>query len=356
MMMSVKRRSILEQPPHAVLQPHHHPGTHIEAGMILRRHGDHALDDDQFARRFQRIAQRGAELGGARSRLFRRLGNGPQQQLAGIEGAGAVDHRAGTVQLLVGTDVAERRPLRRMFVADLAQHQHRARRHQRAIDLLAAGPGELGEQRAQAVVDAPLVAEVVQRGVGRHGRPAGSDDEDGIGPGGEQPRCRCIDVGIRPSVAFAGGQRYPCRPGLAGKQRLPAFVVAGRIGLDQQAEAAHAGLLHVGDQRLGNQAIGRCGAEHPARCLVRRGSRRQQRRVAGSGGADDGVDPVFGDQLLRQLRRLRRVRGVVVVEIFDAEVAGLARQQGQRVFVRQARTGGRSAGRDDDADPDLRLD
>jgi hypothetical protein len=70
-------------------------------------------------------------------------------------------------------------------------------------------------------------------------------------------------------------------------------------------------------------------------------------------GPDQRVDLGLAQQLLGELDALRRVAGVIEDDIFDIQVAGLLRQQGNGVLLRNADEGRRSAGRGDDADLDL---
>jgi len=71
--------------------------------------------------------------------------------------------------------------------------------------------------------------------------------------------------------------------------------------------------------------------------------------------SDQRVDVVFADELLRILHRACRVASILELKVLDRCIADPGRQQGRRVLLRDADRGGRSGGRNHEADFHLPL-
>src|SRR5450759_5072760 len=111
--------SVFHQDPLAVLDGEQDAAEIVDAGMVLRGHGDDALGRGQGLGSLQRVAQRRAERLRARFAFFEGFRDGVLQQQTCVINAGGENRRLGAVQALVTGVQFERQFFRRHAVGNL---------------------------------------------------------------------------------------------------------------------------------------------------------------------------------------------------------------------------------------------
>ena len=315
-----------------------------------------------------RSATRNASVPGFAA--LQRDGNRPLQQQARIEGIGAEGRRARSEPLFVRAHVAGRDLLDRIGIGDVVDHQHRPGGEYRSFDLFLAQPDEVVGRHRVRLVDAALVALVVERRLRQHRGSADRGDQNGIGPGRNELQRLRGDAGIVARIALVGDDRDARLFGERAEHLVPILAV-GVVEADE-ADGPDPVLAHVLDQRRGDQVVVLRGLEHPASLGVdrfdhrRRADGRQQRhlvlgddvqdrqRIRRRRRTDDGVDVIFGDQLPGVLHGASRIASILELHVVDRRLADPRGEQRAGVLLRNADRRRRTGRRNHQADPDLR--
>ena len=184
-----------------------------------------------------------------------------------------------------------------------------------------------GIRDAMRLVDLSLVVSRDELLLRRRAGRAGGGDQDRVGIRGDELQHLSGDRGVGAVVLLLGDDLDAGRLRRVADLGEPAVAVA--VGEADEADRLHAVRLHVHGDGVGHQRVALRRLEHPPRLGIRRiddprrGGHRDHRRlggrhdvhhrqrVRGDRRADDDVDLVLGDELLRVRHGLRRVGGVV---------------------------------------------
>ena len=244
------------------------------------------------------------------------------------------DTLPGPLRGFVQRGVLHRALLRRMVVGQLARDDHRARRHEHALDVLAAHAQEVVVGDAVVEVDAALVAALDERGRGQRGRRSRRADDDRVGlradelqrlarprscPSARSARWRPAGC-CAPSPPCRSRRRTPrrahrrsrcsrassrrCSPRARGWRSAIITSVCGV--LNDHAFLASTGSMMRADDASEMTGVSRVG-EHVD----------HRQRVGRRGRADDGVDLALADQLAGVLHGGGGVGRVVEHDVLD---------------------------------------
>ena len=256
---------------------------------------------------------------------------------------------------LVFLNEIERNLLHRVVVGKIGGCYHRTSRHARIFDRLAAGIDERLRHRAVGMIDAAVIALVLQRDMRQHRRGAGRADKDRIRRTRQNLQHRRRDRGIGAVVALAGNDidAFLLRDLIEG---IP-VQIAPAIGKADESDGLHVVLLHVLDDG-GNHDRDRVRqVEYPRQFRFRDQHRREPIcgvlastatslmavAVIGRGRAQDNVDLVLVDELARILHRGGRIGGVVQQNPSDRHAAERLRKHLGGIAIGNA-VGGVAAG------------
>src|SRR2546422_6792655 len=150
--------------PFAVPYLHHHARPRIEPEVVDLAHVDRTVGDLEILRILEGVAECAPELDRSRPRGPERYGNRVGELQARIPGIRAErSHAAGAVRSFVEPDVLLGALLCRVRLGQLARDDHRAGRHERAFDVLAADAQEVVVGDAMIEVKPALVAVLDER-------------------------------------------------------------------------------------------------------------------------------------------------------------------------------------------------